>query len=202
MTCHSRNHPVKYKYSLTYIAIFVTFQNMSDALPTKEFEALFREYFRPLVVFAKQYVKVQEVAEDIVQDLFLYIFEREKPAETHDLKGPYLYKLVHYRCLNHLEYQSIRKKKNPEAQHRLSFNPHDPLEFVKQIELENKYLQVLEGLSPKCRKVFEMSRLEGMKNQEIADQMNLSKRTIETHITNALKTFREKMSEYLRVILF
>ncbi len=175
---------------------------MSDALPTKEFETLFREYFRPLVVFAKQYVKVQEVAEDIVQDLFLYIFEREKPAETFDLNGPYLYKLVRYRCLNHLDYQSIRKKKNPEAQRGLSSNPHDPLELVKQIELENKYVQALEDLSPKCRKVFELSRLQGMKNQEIADQMNLSKRTVETHITKALKIFREKLSEYLRVFLF
>lgn len=175
---------------------------MSDALPGKNFETLFREYFRPLVVFAKQYVKVQEIAEDIVQELFLYIFEREKASEIFNIEGPFLYRLVRYRCLNHLEYQSIRKKKNPEAQLRLSTNPHDPFESVKQIELENKYLQVLEGLSPKCRRVFEMSRLEGMKNQDIADQMNLSKRTIETHITNALKTFREKMSEYLRVILF
>jgi RNA polymerase sigma-70 factor (ECF subfamily) len=73
---------------------------------------------------------------------------------------------------------------------------------VQRIELEHKYLQAIETLSPKCRTVFEMSRLEGKRNQEIADELKLSKRTVETHISQALKILRKKLGDYLSVILF
>jgi len=166
------------------------------------FEKLFREYFRPLTVFALQYVKVEDVAEDIVQDLFLYLHERgdfdiEKKGASYQL-----YKLVRYRCLNHIEYQRIRRETNPEFLQDPESNPHDPLDSVALIELEHKYLQAVESLSPKCRVVFEKSRRDGRKNQEIADEMKLSKRTVETHITQALKVMRKMLAEYLRVILF
>ncbi len=171
------------------------------ATNSKEFEVLFKEYFRPLTVFAMQYVKVQEVAEDIVQDLFLYLYEKENITEYDNSNGHYLYRLVRYRCLNHLEFQKIRNRKKPEMRTHPVSNPHDPLEMVQQIELEHKFLKSLEGLSPKCREVFEMSRLGGKKNQEIADELKLSKRTIETHISQALKILRKKLNDYLSVIL-
>jgi len=166
------------------------------------FEKLFRDYFRPLTVFALQYVKVEAAAEDIVQDLFLYLHERGD--FDIEMKGAsyQLYKLVRYRCLNHIEYQRIRKEPNPELFQDPESNPHDPLDSVALIELEHKYLQALESLSPKCREVFERSRRDGRKNQEIADEMKLSKRTVETHITQALKVMRKMLTEYLRVILF
>ena len=175
---------------------------MSKKLPANQaFEMLFREYFRPLTVFAKQYVKALDVAEDIVQDLFLYLHEkgdfniRVKGAEYH------LYQLVRYRCLNHIEYQRIRDERNPEIRTGTGSNSVDPLEMVSFIELEHKYLQAIESLSPKCREVFEKSRLEGRKNQEIAEELQLSKRTVETHISQALKVMRKKLKEYLRVII-
>lgn len=176
---------------------------MSQKSSTNQaFERVFREYFRPLTVYAKQYVRVMEVAEDIVQDLFLYL--HEKGDFDPEVKGAktLLYKLVKYRCLNHLEYQRIRKTPNPGILSDPGYNPKDPLESVTMIEMEHKYLQAIESLSPKCREVFEKSRLDGLKNQEIADEMNLSKRTVETHISVALKVMRKKLTEYLRVILF
>ena len=175
---------------------------MRKAPPTLEFEALFKRYFRPLTVFAMQYVKIREVAEDIVQDLFLYLYEKEDFADHDNSDGHYLYRLVRYRCLNYIEFQNIRKKTNPETRPNFANNPHDPLESVMQIELEHKYLQSIEALSPKCREVFEKSRLEGKRNQEIADELRLSKRTVETHISQALKILRKKLLDYLSVILF
>lgn len=166
------------------------------------FEMLFNEYFRPLTVFAKQYVRIKEVAEDIVQDLFLYLHEKGDFDVTKEGAAYQLYKLVRYRCLNHIEYQRIRKKQSPEIRTEAQNNPYDPLEAVALIELEHKYLQALESLSPKCREVFEKSRLGGKKNQEIADEMKLSKRTVETHVSNALKVMRKMLKEYLRVIVF
>lgn len=172
------------------------------APPNQEFEVLFREYFRPLTIFAKQYVKTLEVAEDIVQELFLYLYEKDEFRKHDNSDGRFLYRLVRYRCLNHLEFQNVRTRKIPDMMANPASNPHDPLEWVERIELEHKYLQSLEALSPKCREVFEMSRMEGWKNQEIAEKLKLSKRTVETHISQALKILRKKLIEYLRVILF
>ncbi len=175
---------------------------MKKAPPDRVFEVLFREYFRPLTVFAMQYVKVREAAEDIVQDLFLYLYEKEDFTQHDNTDVYYLYRLVRYRCLNHLEFQNIRKTKNPGIQPNIPGNQNDPLESVQRIELEHKYLQSIEALPPKCRKVFEMSRLEGKRNQEIANELKLSKRTVETHISQALKILRKKLGDYLSVILF
>ena len=97
---------------------------------------LFREYFRPLTVFAKQYVRLEEAAEDIVQDLFLYLHERGDFDITMKGAGHQLYKLVRYRCLNHIEYQRIRKETSPEILSGPETNPYDPLESVALIELE------------------------------------------------------------------
>lgn len=177
---------------------------MKSAHPGRDFERLFREYFRPLTVFAMQYVKVMEVAEDIVQDMFLYLHEKGDLSGEEPFPTPFLYRMVRNRCLNHLDYQNIRKRKNPEIETAAGFssNPHDPLEYVKRIELEHRYLQAVEGLAPKCREVFEMSRIGGSTNQEIAELLSLSKRTVETHISQALKILRKKLVEYIRVILF
>jgi RNA polymerase sigma-70 factor (ECF subfamily) len=166
------------------------------------FEMLFREYFRPLTVFALKYVRAQEVAEDIVQDLFLYLHERGDFDISEKGAGHQLYKLVRYRCLNHIEYQRIREKGNSDIRSGHESNPHDPLDEIALIELEHRYLQAIESLSPKCREVFEKSRIEGLRNQEIAKEMNLSKRTVETHISQALKVMRKKLIDYIRVILF
>lgn len=142
------------------------------------------------------------MAEDIVQDLFLYL--HEKGDFDINVKGAanHLYKLVRYRCLNHIEYQHIRDKNKSEIRPGPESDPNDPLESVALMELEHKYLQAIESLSPKCREVFEKSRREGRKNQEIADEMKLSKRTVETHISQALKVMRKVLKEYLRVIVF
>jgi RNA polymerase sigma-70 factor (ECF subfamily) len=165
------------------------------------FEKLFREYFRPLTVYAMQFVGKQEIAEDIVQDLFLNFYEKEESFQSRILTKNYLYKSVHNRCLNHLEYQKLRIDRIPSVKDSLISSPADPLELMAFIEFENKFLQVLEDLSSQCRKIFEMSRIERKRNQQIADELKLSKRTVETHITRALKIMRKKLCKYLPGIL-
>ncbi len=164
-------------------------------------EILFREYFRPLTVFAMQYVKIQPLAEDIVQDLFVYLYERKDTMPESDFPTNYLYTLVRYRCLNNLAHQKIKNKHNSEIHKGLHSNPHDPMELVELIDLEHKYLQSLESLTPACRKVFEMSRMKGKNNLKIANELNLSRRTVETHISNALKILKKQLSKYLPLVV-
>jgi len=168
-----------------------------DRLTRKTFRRLFLDYFRPLTVYALQYVKDRDVSEDIVQDVFLYLYEKRESFQVHNQGSNYLYRLVRFRCLNWLEHKRIRIESNPEAYHSMNSDPGDPLEMVELIEFESRYLQALERLSPKCRLVFEMSRMEGKSNREIADELKLSKRTVESHISLALKILRKKLKRYL-----
>lgn len=177
---------------------------MSDPMKKQEaaipvIEQLFRDCFRPLTVFAMHYVNDRSVAEDIVQDLFLYVYEKYTEKKE-DVPVNYLYTLVRYRCLNYLAHLKTRQERRVDIEKSYS-NPHDPLELIERIELEHSYLQAVESLPSKCRQVFRMNRFMGKTNQEISDELSLSKRTVESHISHALKIIREKLSEHLLSII-
>jgi RNA polymerase sigma-70 factor (ECF subfamily) len=163
-----------------------------------DFEKLFRDYYRPLTVYAMQFLGDQQAAEDVVQDTFLYLFRN---AEKQDVNRHNLYRLTRFRALNAKENQRRRSEKDPEIQQELNQEPDDPLELIERVELEYSYFQVLERVHPKSRQIFLMSRSGGMKNQEIADKLNISKRTVETHISLVLKVLRKKLNRYLIFIL-
>ncbi len=165
-------------------------------------ETLFRQNFRPLTVYAMQFVRDKAVAEDIVQELFVNLFEKKETFQSKTLSKSYLYKAVHNRCINHNKYQKLRKEINPVIQESMSQVPEDPLQLSAFIEFQDKFLQVLEELPPKSRQVFEMNKMEGIKNQEIADSLKLSKRTVQKHIYLALKRLRKKLFKYLNVLIF
>jgi len=155
---------------------------------------LFHEYYRPLTIFAYTFVKDLDTAREQVQDLFVYLYEnRLTLVITTSLKS-YLYQAVRNRCLNHLK----RNKSNKLHLEKIArdLNTTESLEeLIHKNELEYRIFQIIEGLAPKCREVFTMSRVQGLKNQEIAAHLDLSVRTVETHISNALKTLREKLQE-------
>ena len=172
-----------------------------NPLSDKDFENLFLEYFRPLTVYAKQFVADLMIAEDIVHDLFMKLYEKRSVLSNKTLTASYLYRAVHNQCINYIDHRTVRREKNREIQETMGSSPEDPLQVVSYIEFEHKFLQCLELLSPKCREIFEMSRVDGKKNQEIADELKISKRTVETHISQALKLIKKKLSKYLQMVL-
>ena len=174
------------------------------ALPAdgRAFEKLFNEYVRPLTLYAMQFVKEQEIAEDIVQDVFLYIYEKRGTYPVSDHREHFLYNLVRNRCLNSLEHRKIRKENNPGSSPVLNQHAEDPFELVSVIEFEHKFLEAVERLPSRCRRVFELSRFKELTNQEIADELGLSKRTVETFITQALRELRKRLKKYLPVGLW
>ena len=153
---------------------------------------LFHEYYRPLTVFANKYLNDIESSKELVQDLFVSIYEKRKSILITTSLKTYLYQAARNRCLNQIKKNNIRRDYLKQADQ----NANSTESLEEQIlanELEYEIFRIISQLSPKCQEVFTLSRVKGIKNQEIAGTLDISPRTVETHISNALKTLREKL---------
>jgi len=162
----------------------------------ESFEQLFQRYYAPLVAYASRYVYGTDVAREIVQDFFVRLYEKRNSLSIDVSLKSYLYRSVYNCCINYLNQRNIQDKhlKNIE----LERNDEENLENeINSVELQHKIFEVIEELPAKCKRIFKMNRLEGLKNDEIAANLNLSKRTVETQISKALKILRKKLADYM-----
>ena len=162
------------------------------------YKQLFNEYYIVLSVFATSYVNNMEIAKEIVQDFFVHIFEIRDSLNINTSLKSFLFQSVRYRCLNFIKHTQLNEKhlKNLKAKSETSA---DIEEEIRAAELEYQIFQVVKTLPGQCRKIFEMSRVEGKKNSEIADILKISKRTVETQISKALKILRNNLKGFLQL---
>ena len=183
--------------------------NVSDQLILQQlregnesaFESVFRQYFKVLVVYAKKYVQDFDLAQDIAQEVFASFYERRESVSIHTSLKSFLYTSVRNRCLDELKKNQIHDKHKDMIKHTSSAIEEDS-DVVHKVELQEKIYKAIQKLPDQNQKIFKMSRLEGKSNQEIADELNLSKRTVETHISNALKTIKSIIFLASIVLLF
>lgn len=171
------------------------------------FEALFKVYFMPLILHAKGFVHDEKVAEDLVQDLFLNIWENR---ETFDFTGPvraYLYRAVRNKCLNYLEHLKVEnsyKTFNDLRIKQLELYTDDFIEkhvgLLLEEELQNRLQRAIDSMPPRCRETYLLSREENLSNQEIAAKMGISKKAVERNMTRALKIIRKNIGDYIALL--
>jgi RNA polymerase sigma-70 factor, ECF subfamily len=162
------------------------------------FEQLFKSLFKPLCAFATKYVGDTDEAKNIVHEIFVALWEKYEtlPADTN--YKSYLYTSARNRCLNY-----IRDKKKHLMLEQLTDHPATELETaLEATELENKIDHVVQSLPEKCRMVFEMNRIEGLKYAQIAEKMQISIKTVEAQMSKALSILREQLKEFITIILF
>lgn len=151
------------------------------------FEVIFNRYWKRLYTYAYKIYKTEEICEDIVQEIFISYWNNAPQAQILNLEA-YLLKSVKYKIANH-----IRSLKF-ENEHLDALNslpaPPKTVNDIEYKELEGALLEEINKLSPKCREVFILSRIESLSNTEIAQRLNLSIHTVEKHISNALKQLR------------
>lgn len=160
-----------------------------------DFEAMFNNFYAPLVVYACRYVQETDTARDIVQEFFVRLYEKRQNVVIDTSLKSYLYRSVYHCCLNHINQQNIRDKHLKSID--LERNDEENLENeISSVELQQRIHEMIEALPTKCKRIFKMNRMEGLKNEEIASRLNLSKRTVETQISKALKILRSKLADY------
>ncbi len=177
-------------------------QNLFDKIKTgdeKAFEALFRHFYPHLCLYATHVLKNASAAEEIVQELFVRLWEKREKTEIETSVKNYLFRAVKNHCLNYIKHNQI---KNEYSQKILAetdiFSADD--NFDTQTELFQKIEESIAELPEKRQEIFRLSRQEGLKYREIAEKMNISVKTVETQMGLAIKTLREKLRDFL--ILF
>ena len=167
----------------------------------RAFEELFYAYCKPLIHFANRYLQDVHLAENVVQDVFLHVWEkREKLDPSLNIKT-YLYTAVKNNALKQLRHQDIRRKHEHFIK-KQDLTIHSAEEQWQQKETEQQILNAIEKLPPKCQLIFSMNRFDGLTYAEIAEVEGISIKTVETQMGRALKSLRKQLSHLLTSILF
>ncbi len=165
------------------------------------FETVFRQYYAPLCRYARPILGDADEAEEVVQTVFLTIWERrESLLITTSLKA-YLYRAVHNRCLNRLSQQSVQANHRNQAATELYADVASPTEALLADELSTRLQRAIGRLPEQCRRAFELSRFEELSYKEIADHLGIAAKTVENQIGKALRILRTELSDYLPLFL-
>src|ERR1700754_108679 len=166
------------------------------------FEQVFKSHFKSLHSYACTIMRDPMPAEEIVQNIFLKLWEKKEEITIKENISVYLYRAVHNESLNYLRHRKVRSAYQSYAmrQHKQT-EQEKPAEKVVMKELEKKLEVALHELPEQCRTIFQMSRFEDLKYREIADRLGLSVKTIENQMGKALKLLRLKLVDFLPTIL-
>ena len=159
------------------------------------FKQFFESLYPSLCLFANKYLKDPDASLDIVQDAFVQIWNKKEDVHSIDSAKSYLFKFVKNKCLNYLRDQKQRQILNYEQLDSEIF-------FRDNLIEEETYLLINDAvrhLPPKGQKVIELS-LDGLKNQEIAEQLNITINTVKTIKQRAFKAMREELKDNVFVL--
>ncbi len=160
----------------------------------KGFDALFKKYYKYLVVTAYQYVKDDHQAKDMVQEIFCDVWQRRKDVVIENPKA-YLRRAIVNKCL-----ASIRKNSKISYEEEMVTLDHSSKNLVDEEvgfnEANQLIKKIVEGLPNRCQEIFKLSRFEQLSHKEIAERLNISVKTIENQMTKALKILRKELKEH------
>ena len=160
------------------------------------FELVFNHYYSGLVVYADQIINDAVISEDIAQSVFMKLWETRETIEIRSFRS-YFMQCIKNRCIDHLRTQQVKQRFDKQIPETSSMVTEEDL-WTKN-ELSELLERAMEDFAPRCREIFFMSRYENLKIAEIAEKLDISKRTVETQISKALKILRIKLVDYIGI---
>jgi len=173
------------------------------------FKVVFNKYYSRLYYFTLEFVRMEDIAENIVQDTFCTLWNKRHELTDSTNFGAYLFTVAKNNCIYRLRDRKYRKKLFTEhSTDRIEVETN--LEVLSTIdssayafeEIERIIQNTLDELPPQCRRVFMLSRFEEKKNKEIAEELNISVKVVEKHITKGLKIFKVALKDYLPFVSY
>jgi len=170
----------------------------------KIFNSVFKKYYHGLYSFAKDYLRSHEAAQEIIQEIFLHLWENHNKLQIKISLKAYLYRSVHNRCMNYIRDNLSISHHNIQIdqlkiQYDLSFIelPDKVFELSFSEQLEHELEAAIESLPEQCKRIFCLNRFENLMYPEIADQLNISLSTVKTQMARAMAALHLKMKHYL-----
>lgn len=178
-----------------------------DALKKQDkrrFEVFYKKYYRPLFTVAYRYVENTEAAEEIVHDVFITIWNKADQLNIQSSMKSYLFRSIVNSSLNHIKKEKMMSEK--QSAYKIAQVQELENEEDETIEADEALLKGLEDalalLPEKCKQVMYLSRFGKLKQQDIADQMEISIKTVKNHLTYGFKKLREYLEKHQQLTIW
>jgi RNA polymerase sigma-70 factor (ECF subfamily) len=179
--------------------IFLNFKKGEE----RAFDFYFTAYYSRIVGFCIQFLKDKDKSKSVAQEAFIHLWNKKEDLISPAGIKPFLYTSAKSKCLNILRHEAVKQKNNKtillnfERQLNIDILESFKFDSATLSELEIKINHCIECLPEPTKTIFIKKRIENLKNAEVADILNLSIKSIEAHMTKALKYFRIELAEYL-----
>ena len=160
------------------------------------FDAIFRANYALLVRVAESMLHERATAEEIAQDVMLELWRRREQLDVAESVRGYMLQATRNRALNHLRHRAIERRSEPRLAETAARAPMADA-ATRERELEAAIRAAVADLPERCRAVFELSRVEGLKYAEIAQRLGISVKTVEVQMGKALRVMRERLASWL-----
>lgn len=161
------------------------------------FEKLFLKFYGPLCKFAWRFVRSSDISEELVQDVFLHIWESREVLDRNKNIKSYLYQVVRNKSLNHLKHQDIAEEYN----RKIEWLNSTPITQIHNFDEESEFIRAakraIEDLPEGIRHIYKLSRKDGLTYREISEVLDIPLKTVESQMSKALGTLRQRLSKYL-----
>lgn len=169
------------------------------------FEALFKQYYVPLTDYAYRILHDREEAQDVVQDVFCKLWDKREGMDIRCSLNAYLYKMVYTACMASIRHQKVVQEYATKEALDLYFQEvmQTPESELNLINKDLRYFidEAVAQLPPRCREIFVLAQMEHRSHQEIAEQLNLSPKTVENQLAIAMVKLRKDL-EWLLLVIF
>jgi RNA polymerase sigma-70 factor (ECF subfamily) len=165
----------------------------------KAFSELFHRYYPALCLFAVQFLNDDEQSRELVQEVFVQLWEKRKQIRVHSSVKSYLFRAVKNQLINWVNHQKVEQKYLDKVlSEKIEIQPG---QYYLEVDLHQKIAASVEALPSKRREIFKLSREKGLSYREIAGELQISVKTVETQMGLALQQLREDLKEYRHLLI-
>lgn len=175
-----------------------------------QFEEVYLSFYSRMKRFVQQYVIREEDAENIVQDIFFELWEKQLEFTSFVNLNGFLFMMLKNRCIDFLRRRTLEQHAVDEIQSeyirtlKLKFESLDALDnkFLNETDIDTIIQNAIENLPERCREIFVMNKIEGKKQKLIAQELNISVNTVESQMAIAYKKLKEALKDHMPLFLF
>ncbi len=171
-------------------------EERNEKLDRNKFEYLFREFYIQLLRYCTQLIRNQTIAEEIVQEKFVQLWEKRDEINIHTSYKTYLYTSVKNKSIDYLRLKYKKSFITYEEANQLLVHNADPSRLLEYSEFSDIVTKAVEELPEKCFTVFSLKRYGEFTRKEIAEKLNISEKTVDNHLSMATKKIRSYLVKH------